>query len=275
MVRSEDMKDAHRSTVSKYQAPALEKGLDILEYLSSRPEPATQTEIAEAIGRKPNAIFRMLMCLEERGYVRRDSTFSGYELTLKLYSLSHGPSPLESLRDVAKPIMRELSAHTNQASHLTVFYQDDLMIVAPTVSPGPISVVMSEGKTYPLLAATSGRVLLAQCSPEERAGRLERLDAYRRLTDGEARELHGEIEKIGTTGFFVRKSRLTQGITDIAVGIGNAHTPLKAVLSLVCLSSDLNNHMTLDQMIQAVRESAATIARKLGNPERPYGNPVL
>lgn len=275
MVRSRKMNETYEPTPSKYQAPALEKGLDILEYLSSRREPATQKEIAEAIGRKPNAIFRMLMCLDERGYIRRDSASSGYELTLKLYSLSHGPSPLESLREVAKPIMRELSAHTNQASHLTVFFQNDLMIVAPTVSPGPISVVMREGKTYPLLAATSGRVLLAQCSTEERAARLGRLEAYQALSDDERRELDEVIAKIGERGFFVRKSLLTQGITDIAVSIGSEHTPLKAVLSLVCLSSELNTRMTLDQMIETVRSSASTIARRLGNPERPYSNPVL
>lgn len=265
MIWSTTVSAAGRPTQPKYQAPALDKGLDILEYLSSRHTPATQKEIAAAIGRNPNAIFRMLMRLEERGYIRRDSGSSGYELTLKLYSLSHGPSLLERIREVAKPIMQELSAFTNQASHLTVFHQNDLMIVAPTVSPGPISVVMREGKTHPLLAATSGRVLLAQCAPSERLDRLERLEDYRSLSRNEQQELQRVIAEIAATGFFVRKSTLTRGITDIAACIGDQSTPFKAVLSLVCLSSELNTHMMLDQMVAAVRDAAATIARKLGN----------
>jgi len=136
----------------KYQAPALEKGLDILEYLSLKSDPATQKEIAEAINRSPNEIYRMLMCLDERGYLQRDSLTGTYAITLKLYGLSHGPSPLERLREVSKPIKKHLSGVTKQASHLTVFYDDQLMIVAPTLSPGPISVAMEEGRVFSLLS---------------------------------------------------------------------------------------------------------------------------
>lgn len=53
--------------MQKYQSPALDKGLDILEYLSLNDTPQSQTEISHGTQKKPNQIYRMLVCLEERG----------------------------------------------------------------------------------------------------------------------------------------------------------------------------------------------------------------
>ena len=56
---------------SRYTAPALEKGLDILELLASRFEPMSQAAIAHALGRTPSEVFRMISVLEQRGYLVR------------------------------------------------------------------------------------------------------------------------------------------------------------------------------------------------------------
>lgn len=41
-----------------YQAPALDKGLDILEFLADAAVPQSQTQIAQGLGREPHEIFR-------------------------------------------------------------------------------------------------------------------------------------------------------------------------------------------------------------------------
>jgi len=48
---------------SRYTAPALEKGLDILELLASVSEALTHSEIASRLGRTITEVFRMLVCL--------------------------------------------------------------------------------------------------------------------------------------------------------------------------------------------------------------------
>ena len=54
-------------TDDRYRAPALDKGLDILELLSSTDESFSQAEIAKALSRTPNEIYRMLDRLVRRG----------------------------------------------------------------------------------------------------------------------------------------------------------------------------------------------------------------
>jgi len=53
----------------KYTAPALEKGLDILERLSLSETGLSLSEIARDLGRSVSEIFRMLVVLEQRGYI--------------------------------------------------------------------------------------------------------------------------------------------------------------------------------------------------------------
>ena len=66
----------------RYAAPALEKGLDILELLASVSEALTHSEIARRLGRTINEVFRMLVCLEERGYI----SSTGFRRALPAYA---------------------------------------------------------------------------------------------------------------------------------------------------------------------------------------------
>ena len=44
-----------------YRVPALEKGLEVLECLANQGSPMTQSQLARALGRGPNELFRTLM----------------------------------------------------------------------------------------------------------------------------------------------------------------------------------------------------------------------
>ena len=53
-------------TTDKYRAPALEKGLDIIELLANHGEGLTQGEVAKALDRSQSEIYRMLSTLVRR-----------------------------------------------------------------------------------------------------------------------------------------------------------------------------------------------------------------
>jgi DNA-binding IclR family transcriptional regulator len=56
----------------KYTAPALDKGLDILEVLANADQPMSLNALAKAMGRTVSEIFRMAVTLEQRGYLILD-----------------------------------------------------------------------------------------------------------------------------------------------------------------------------------------------------------
>src|SRR5580693_1929698 len=96
----------------RYAAPALEKGLDILELLASVSDSLTHSEIASRLGRTITEVFRMLVCLEERGYLSRTGTDERYQLTLKLFEIVHQHRPLQRLITQARPLLQQVANST-------------------------------------------------------------------------------------------------------------------------------------------------------------------
>ena len=89
-----------------YSAPALEKGLDILELLCRSNKPLSQTEIAGALGRSVSEIYRMLSCLVDRKYISNINEM--YSITTKLFELSYINPPTYRLLTESAPLMQEL-----------------------------------------------------------------------------------------------------------------------------------------------------------------------
>src|SRR5258707_474618 len=106
-VKSDEQADAARPG-----APALAKGLDLLEALAAEPNGISQKQLAARVGRSVGEIFRMLGVLEQRGYVIRNPKTGEYGLSLRLFQLATQPPPSRRLQQAALPVMEELAAHT-------------------------------------------------------------------------------------------------------------------------------------------------------------------
>lgn len=249
--------------MSKYKAPALEKGLDIIEYLSEKSIPQSQIEISLGLDKTANEIYRMLACLEDRGYISK-STSGKYSLTLKLYHLSHTHSPIDGLLRVAKPFMEDLSNATHQACHMSIIQFDKLMVVSQTKSPGPVSLSVEEGSLFPLIKTTSGRVLLANLNENERDSILKKSKDFNELDLKNQNELLQALQHIKKTGYDLKESELTLGVTDIAIAIGDVSSGIYASIAISSLTALSENNKSRDFFIQQLQKTAALINNILG-----------
>jgi DNA-binding IclR family transcriptional regulator len=125
--------DAKLSEAPDNSAPALDKGLDILELLCSVETPLTQKEIASRLERSVGEIYRMLACLVARKYVVLAD--DSYHLTTKIFELAHRNPPTQRLLLEARPIMQSLSSALDQACHLTVYGQGRQVVIAKVDVP--------------------------------------------------------------------------------------------------------------------------------------------
>ncbi|WAJ27345.1 IclR family transcriptional regulator [Antarcticirhabdus aurantiaca] len=210
----------------RYRAPALDKGLDILELLASTDEDLSQAEIAKTLQRSPNEIYRMLDRLVRRDYIRRTAD-DRYHLTLKLFELGVRHRPLKRLLAQAEPAMRRFAHATAQACHLVVQDRSLLTVVAQFDSPDYWNVSIRVGARIRCLGTGSGHVMLAYARPEERALLLQ--------ASGEAGEpgpdFEGELQAIREAGHAVVPSRQTVGVTNLTVPIVNPLGSVHAVLT--------------------------------------------
>ena len=105
----------------RYRAPALDKGLDILELLAEQHQGLTRGEIVKAMGRSPSEIYRMLERLVARRYVTRSPEGDRYALSLKLFVLAHRHPPVNRLVARALPAMDAFTKAAEQSCHLGVY----------------------------------------------------------------------------------------------------------------------------------------------------------
>ena len=216
---------------SRYRAPALDKGLDILELLASEPQGLTRTEIVNASGRGPSEIYRMLERLVARNYVTRSQAGDRYALSLKLFALGNHHPPIERLVKRARPGMDAFAMAAEQSCHLGLYDHGNIMVIAQVNGPASWGLFIRVGVRVSLTATGSGLVMLAFQAPERRA---EMLGEHVAL-DGEvaqgAAELARIVEGVRERGFWAGPSRQAQGVTDISMPILGPKETAHAVLT--------------------------------------------
>jgi DNA-binding IclR family transcriptional regulator len=145
----------------EYRAPALEKGLDVLELLSAHRGGLTLAQISAALDRSSSELFRMVQVLEARGYVGRAADEDGLVLTNKLFALGMTRAPAKDLLEAALPEMRASCQATGQSCHLAVASGDQMVVVARIEAPGDQGYSVRVGYRRKIVEATSGLVLFA------------------------------------------------------------------------------------------------------------------
>jgi DNA-binding IclR family transcriptional regulator len=247
----------------RYRAPALDKGLDILELLASVDGGLTQVEIAKALSRSPNENYRMLDRLVRRGYVVRNEA-ERFELTLKLFGLAHLHRPIRRLVAQATPPMRDLAMRIQQANHLAVYDRSGVTVIAQIDAPGYWGVAIRVGAKVSLYNTGSGHVLLAFRSAEERALMMAEYESI-----GDDLEVPDDIEErlaqIRQRGYEVMPSRQTAGIYNLSAPIlgPDGH----ALAALTCpYITPLGRPKAPDipEAIAKVVETAGVLSRTIG-----------
>lgn len=245
-----------------YAVPALDKGLDILEALSTCPEPQTLSALATLVGRKNNEIFRMLNLLERRHYVLRDES-GGYRLSLRLYQLAHAQPSVTQLMDASMPILRELSASTGESCHLSLLEGLEIVVIAQVESSQPVRIAVEVGGRFSALTTVSGRMLLAGLDPEVRNTLLETSPAYQKLSAASRKELLRSIALVAKQGFSTAHNETVEGVTDVAAGLGKPGTGIHAAVAISALTKSRHTGEPRE-FIHAVRLCADKISTRLG-----------
>lgn len=246
---------------SKYSVPALEKALDVLEYLAEQAVPLTQAQLARALGREPGELFRMLNCLEARGYLRRDDA-GGYQLTLKLFELSRTHSPHEQLIEVAAPLMRDLVDRIRQSCHLSVLHRGQVLVLAQVESPQPVRLSVQVGSLHSPVNTVSGALLLARLGVTERTELLAHHADYLRMSAGERLQFNERLAQVRADGWAYAEGARFVGGLDIGVPIGHEGNLTRAALTVAALKSQ--DGPDLFEVLPRLQQCATDIARLCG-----------
>jgi len=198
-----------------YAAPALEKGLDIVELLASEPQALTQIQLAARLRRTTSEIFRMLDVLVRRGYVNRGSDGT-YGPTLKLFELAHRQSPVKRLTAVALPIMQRVSQAIGQSTHLSVHFDRRILVVAQVDSPEPMGFSVRLGSHYPFGVDRGSAFVLTAFQPAETQRALVAEMIANSVRRPDVRTLQAQIARVRRRGYYQAPSDVIGGICQLS-----------------------------------------------------------
>ncbi|MGC1167815.1 MAG: IclR family transcriptional regulator [Candidatus Acidiferrales bacterium] len=219
-----------RPATAPYAAPALDKGLDILELFASEPDGLTTSQVARGLGRTVGEIFRMLVCLAERGYISQVLPDERFQLTLKLFELAHRHHPLQRIVAEARPLMEEVAHKTRQSCHLAMPSNGEVVVVAQVDASNNAGFALKLGARIDLLNTASGHLILAFQRAEIRA---RSLAAWRRQTE---RPIPGDLEehlaRIRERGYEEMPSYQVSGVVNVSFPVVNQHHEAIAALSV-------------------------------------------
>lgn len=253
---------AMESDRHNYHAPALERGIEILELMAQQEEPISVSEIGRTLGKSRSELFRMIVVLERLGYLAR-SEGERFALTKRLFDIAMRAPPQRNLLLAALPAMQRLARHTEQSCHLSVASGSDIVVVARVESPDMLGFSLRVGFRRPLNLSASGRVLYAYQSEAVR-------QSWRKLLasdDDEQRWLAVERDaaSIVTSGFHVTPSFYVDAVTDLAAPIFSPSGDVAIAALVVPFITGRSTKISLTEAVVSVRSEASAISESLKN----------
>jgi len=245
----------------RYRAPALDKGLDILELLAEQPQGLTRGEIVKAMGRGPSEIYRMLERLVARDFVTRSLEGDRYALSLKLFVLSQRHPPIQRLVSQAMPAMDVFAKAAEQSCHLGVYDRGNIIVVAQVHGPNNWGMSLRLGVKVNLVDTGSGHALLAFQTEARRAEMLGEHEVLEGEVKMPAKELQRVLARVRKLGYWQGDSQQCYGVVDISMPVLGPQGEALAVLTCPFIRR-IDSHVgaSVDQARALLARAAAGLA---------------
>jgi IclR family pca regulon transcriptional regulator len=223
---------------------ALARGLDVLRSFQPGQPVMTLSEIAGTTGLARPTVRRILLTLEELGYVR--AAERGFALTPRVLELGMTYLNAWSIWDAARPHMQRLVAQTRESSSMAQLDGSDIVYVARVAVPKIITLAVTIGTRFPAPATSMGKVLLAALTPEQ----LDKVLAEPGRSGVTARwrpdrdELDRTLREVRARGWALADEDLAPGIRSVATGVRDGHGNVVAAVNVTVHAAET----TLDQL---------------------------
>ena len=242
---------------TKYRAPALVKGLEIIEFLAPQTDTMTLSEICKNLGRSKNEIFRMVQELENSGYIDKPEDNDGYRVTSKLFMLGMERPRVSTLLEAALPEMRKYSQLTHQSCHIAINSGDEIVVIARIESPGPVTFSVRIGHRQLLSKSSSGVVIYTWSLP---AGKKQLLKQMKLVDSGFAKSKFIQLsDEALENGYLSVPSCFVDGVVDISAPIMRAGQTAAALTSPCIFTHGEKLNLPVSELIEATNKISALL----------------
>ncbi|HWM07232.1 MAG TPA: IclR family transcriptional regulator C-terminal domain-containing protein [Actinophytocola sp.] len=258
---------------------ALARGLDVIAAFAPHRPAMSLTDVATATGLARPTARRILLTLQELGYVRSDG--AGYALTPRVLDLGVAYVRSMGLWDVARPHMEQLSRRANESCSVAQLDGSDIVYVARVAVPKIVALTVQIGTRFPALQTSLGKVLLAALCPEEvdevlaeptRSGLTPRWQPDRA-------EREAVLSEVRARGWALTDEQLALGIRSVAAPLRDGSGRVIGALNVNTHAAEttvdhlVGHHLPL--LLQTAGEISADFARLAAVPHTTRADGVV
>lgn len=239
---------------------SLARGLDVLACFDAQHRALTLTQVASAAGLARPTARRLLLTLEELGFVR--STDGTFELTPKVLTLGMAYFGALGLWEIARPHLEALVRRTGESSSMAQLDGSDIVYVARVAVPKIIALRVDIGTRFPAAQTSQGKILLAALPPEQVGPTLAEpsrsgLPPY--IGRSEAQLLE-ELTQVRARGWALADEELAPGVRSVAVPVRDGTGAVRAAMNVTVHAAETSTDKLLGEHLPLLLRTAGDVS---------------
>ena len=242
---------------------SLDRALMLLKLVANCRNGISLPELIDKTGLNRTTIWRLLLSLEENGFIERDSVTKNYFLGYCAAALCNAAANrYEPLIRICRPVMQKIWEETQESVLLTVPKYGGILTIDQIDSPHAICIKNYVNVVSPLYCSSNGKLYLSSLSELDCGYALqEELVKYTDKTIVDRKALLEEIRVTGKRGYGIVEGDLDDHENGLSVGLDDG-TGYVAFLNL----SGPSNRFTravIDDYAPTMLAHAAEVSRRL------------
>ena len=239
---------------------SLARGLDVLACFDAHHRSMTLSEVATAADLARPTARRLLLTLEELGFVRSDD--GSFELTPKVLTLGMAYVGALGLWEIARPHLAALVKRTGESSSVAQLDGSDILYVARVSVPKLIALRVEVGTRFPAVQTSQGKVLLAALRPAELSSTLTvpsraGLPRYIGRSEDQLRE---ELTQVRARGWALADEELAPGVRSVAVPVRDGAGAVRAAMNVTVHAAETSTEQLLQEHLPLLLRTAGEIS---------------
>jgi IclR family pca regulon transcriptional regulator len=255
---------------------AIARGLDVIRAFRPGQPVMSLAGVAEASSLPRPTARRILLTLEQLGYVRqaggpqalgqaagqRGLSPGGYELTPRVLDLGMSYVLSRGLWEIARPHMETLVARTRESTSIAQLDGSDIVYVARVAVPKIVTLSVTIGTRFPAMQTSLGKVLLAALPPAE-AERVLAEPSRSGITprwQPDAAERAAALREVRARGWSLTDEQLAPGIRSVAVPLRDGDGRVIAALNVNAHAAETPLDVLTGEHLPLLLQAAGSIS---------------
>jgi IclR family pca regulon transcriptional regulator len=252
---------------------AIARGLDVIRAFGPGQPVMSLANVADASHLPRPTARRILLTLEQLGYVRQaggsaargpsaSGQSGGYELTPRVLDLGMSYVLSRGLWEVARPHMEALVAQTRESTSIAQLDGSDIVYVARVAVPKIVTLAVTIGTRFPAMQTSLGKVLLAALplAEAERVLAEPSRSGISTRWQPDAAERAAALREVRARGWALTDEQLAPGIRSVAVPLRDGEGRVIAALNVNSHAAETPLDVLIGRHLPLLLQTAGSIS---------------